>query len=135
MRSDWSRVAFRRTAAREYCAFGRVGTRLSRPVNTTEKRMDRSAGVYDLARVNGVTMTEACRRAGVAPSTPARWRRGSRPRAPQVAALRKSIVELAAERGTYVERLDATVSDLLEQARGLLDRAQALVDGTAGARR
>lgn len=96
--------------------------------------MDRSFGVYDLARVHGVPITDACRRAGVAPSTVARWRRGSRPSPDRIAALRAAIVDLARERGTHAERVDAAVAELLRQAQAVIERVLALVETAAGRR-
>lgn len=90
--------------------------------------MDRSFGVYDLARLHGVAITEAARRAGIAPSTIARWRRGSRPQPERIARLRAAIIDLARERGTHAERADAAVSELLRQAAALIERAVALVE-------
>ena len=55
--------------------------------------------LYDLAGQLGVGIGEACDRAGIARSTPPRWKQGSVPRPQQVAKLRRAILAIAASRG------------------------------------
>lgn len=61
---------------------------------------DAAADLYALAARLGVGLGTACVRAGVARSTPSRWRKGTQPRPHLVARLRAAILDLAAERGT-----------------------------------
>lgn len=60
---------------------------------------DHAADLYALAAQFGVGLGNACVRAGVARSTPTRWRKGTKPRPALVARLRAAILDLAAERG------------------------------------
>lgn len=55
--------------------------------------------LYDLAAMYGVGIGEACDRAGIARSSPPRWKRGTVPRANQLTKLRQAILALAKERG------------------------------------
>lgn len=61
---------------------------------------DLSCGVFALAERCGVDMADACARAGIAVSTPRRWRSGTRPHASLVARLRQAVYLIASEQGT-----------------------------------
>lgn len=56
--------------------------------------------IYALAARLGVGIGEACDRIGMARSTPPRWKSKTVPRSEQLSRLRKSILQIAAERGT-----------------------------------
>ncbi|HEY1035513.1 MAG TPA: hypothetical protein VGE09_11090 [Pseudoxanthomonas sp.] len=56
--------------------------------------------MYDLAARCGVAIGAACDRAGIARSTPPRWRNGTKPRPHQVMKLQRAIIQLARENGT-----------------------------------
>ena len=62
--------------------------------------------LYTLASRCRVKMREACRRKGMSPTTPSRWRHERRkPQERKFNALRDAIIEIAAERGTLPEPL------------------------------
>lgn len=86
------------------------------------KTKDHTAGVYDLADRCGVGIGEACTLAGIASSTPPRWRRGHKPQTSQLSRLRVAIIEIARERGTLP-------ADLIEQSEKptLLQRVERIV--------
>lgn len=52
-------------------------------------------GVYELAERRGVGIGEACDLAGIARSTPPRWKRGTKPRPNQIALLTSAINAIA----------------------------------------
>jgi hypothetical protein len=57
----------------------------------------------ELAAECGVGIGEACDRAGIARSTPPRWKAGTRARPAQVTRLRQAILAIARERGSMPE--------------------------------
>lgn len=61
---------------------------------------DSARRVYALAARLGVGIGEACDSAGIARSTPPRWKTGTKPRPQQLALLRHAIMELAKLKGT-----------------------------------
>lgn len=77
--------------------------------------------VYALAARLGVGMGEACDHAGIARSTPPRWKNGTKPRPQQLALLRHSILAIAEKRGTVEADADS------KHAAGPLDRNAALI--------
>lgn len=66
----------------------------------TTSSADLSCGVFDLAETCGVDIGQACDRAGIARSTPSRWRSGTKPRPSRIVRLRQAILQLADEQGT-----------------------------------
>jgi len=84
-------------------------------------RKDSARRVYALAARLGVGIGEACDRAGIARSTPPRWKSGTKPRPQQLAILRQSIVEIAMRRGVLDGPVDPSSID------GPVDRTAALV--------
>lgn len=76
--------------------------------------------IYSLAAKCRVSMLAACRRAGMAPSTPFRWGQGQQPKPGQQENLRAAILVLALERGTLP-------ADLAKEARA----AVKIAGGTA----
>lgn len=96
---------------------------------------DRSDGVYVLAAQLSVQIGEACDRAGIARSTPPRWRQGMAPRAAALKRLRDAILAIAKERGTVpvaVAGEQGSVAAELSLIRGSLDRIEAAL-GTVNA--
>lgn len=61
---------------------------------------DVASALYDLAARLGVGIGEACDRAGIARSTPPRWKSGTTPRPQQATRLRQAVLAIARERGT-----------------------------------
>lgn len=66
--------------------------------------------IYTLATKCRVPMLAACKRVGIAPSTPFRWEQGQKPKPGQQEKLRAAILVLALERGTLP-------ADLAKEAR------------------
>lgn len=75
---------------------------------------DLSDGIYQLAELCEVGIGAACRRAGIAASTPVRWKSGTRPRPTHIRKLRRVIIEMAREAGTLPANLgdDPVVADI-----------------------
>lgn len=97
---------------------------------------DRSDGVYVLAAQFSVQIGEACDRAGIARSTPPRWRQGMTPRAAVLKRLRAAIVAIAEERGTapvLITGEPVSVAAELSLIRGSLDRIEAALGTVAKA--
>jgi hypothetical protein len=98
-----------------------------------EKRMnhrkDSARSLYALAARHGVGIGEACDRAGIARSTPPRWKNGTMPRPQQLALLRKAILEIAHEKG-FAPAPAADVADGGDVSRAaVLVALNALRDG------
>lgn len=71
--------------------------------------------VIELAAQCGVHMNKACRRAGIAGSTPWRWSRGAEAHPETVARLERAVIELASEAGTVPPDLAARARTVLEK--------------------
>lgn len=69
--------------------------------------------VIELAAQCGVHMNKACRRAGIAGSTPWRWSRGAEAHPETVARLERAVIELASEAGTVPPDLAARAKSVL----------------------
>jgi len=101
---------------------------MSSPIDTANR-------VYALAARFGVGIGEACDRAGIARSTPTRWRKGTDPRPKQVVRLRQAILAIARERGQPVTEVltahgvteDGRVLADVQIIRAALDRIEAAV--------
>ena len=97
---------------------------------------DFSEGIYQLAEQCEIGIGAACRRAGISPATPPRWKTGTRPRPVQLRKLRRVIVEMAREAGTLpagvseeqgtVLPVPSTDIDVREGLRTIVRTAQAI---------
>lgn len=97
--------------------------------------MDHGEALYALAAACGVGICEACDRAGIARSTPPRWRRGTHARPQQVVALRRAILAIAEERGSLPAGAaesgfvpaGVTAADMLVDAQTIAAAAQRII--------
>lgn len=91
--------------------------------------------LYSLARECGVSLGEACDRAGIARSTPSRWRRGSEPHGHLLSRLDAAIRALACEKGTQHVAGDSAepTADQRSVIRSELRRARRSIDRIAKA--
>lgn len=74
--------------------------------------------IYQLASKCRVPMLAACKRVGIAPSTPFRWEQGQKPKPGQQEKLRAAIVVLALERGTLPVELNKEARAAVKIAGG-----------------
>lgn len=84
---------------------------------TKEQNKAAARELFTLASKCKVPMLRACKRIGMATSTPHRWlRNGSAPGGGQVSALRASILRTADERGTLPDQYLAEFRSLGDEA-------------------
>lgn len=92
------------------------------------RNQDFSEGVYQLAERCEVGIGAACRRAGISPATPPRWKNGTRPRPVQLRKLRRVIIEIAKDQGTLPSDVavepPAVTDSISEDLRAIIAIAQ-----------
>lgn len=96
-----------------------------------DQLVDFSDGIYQLAERCEVGIGAACRRAGIAASTPVRWKSGTRPRPVHMRKLRRVIIEMAREAGTLPlgmteDQVSPADIDVRAGLRSIVQTAQAI---------